>query len=253
LFALGLLKNGIASMETEASELPKSQHHTLLKNRAAATDSMTLVRQELLKNNDISTVELAQIVGEALERPWSKGSLQRHGGAFKTWARWIDPHVIDPTKSTYEYDPSEFDHPSNSRGRRKRKINPAVVGRVSVLAREGHSDPAIGEKLNISVRNVKQVMTEADREIRKLTGMKRRKLAEPRLRQATRWKGFNLVPLEEKCALADLWYGDGHVDRDIRPKFEMAGAPKGFSRSQLNRLLGPRDGSRIPAWYVDNT
>ncbi|MGC1494767.1 MAG: hypothetical protein WA790_03090, partial [Sulfitobacter sp.] len=246
---LGLLKNGVTSIETEADGLPKTQHRTLLKNRAAATDTMIFVRQELLKNHDISSVELAGLVGKLLNRPWSKGSLQRHGGALKTWARWIDPHVIDPTKSTYQYDPTEFDDPATSRGRKKRKINPAIIRRVSAFAREGFSDPAISEKLNISVRHVKQSVTLDDAAVRKQVGVKRRKPKIPRMQGSGRWNGFKLIPATDRIALADLWYGDGHVDHDIRPKFELAGAPKGFSRSQLNRLLGPRDGSRKPDWY----
>ncbi len=137
-----------------------------------------------------------------------------------------------------------------SSGRQILEIHPMKEKQVSELVHQDVSIPAIAEQLGMSTRNVKRAMSDHDKEYRKKNAAYRRKSGEARGKQVQRWKeGFVTLPASEMQRLASLWYSRSHLDEIVLPEFKRAGAPSGFNRGQLYRLLGPRDASKAPAWY----
>jgi hypothetical protein len=250
LISLGLLKFSSRDGTLNLKDDPVGDYDIIVKNAVAKTATMDLVQSELLKDFDLPAKKLAAKIGLEIGRQWSDSSRQRYGNAFKVWARWIYPHLVDPTKSTYQYNKLEPQGMIGSSGRQILEIHPMKKKQVSELVHQDVSIPAIAEQLGMSTRNVKRAMSDHDKEYRKKNAAYRRKSGEARGKQVQRWKeGFVTLPASEMQRLASLWYSRSHLDEIVLPEFKRAGAPSGFNRGQLYRFLGPRDASKAPAWY----
>jgi hypothetical protein len=250
LVALGLLQLNSTEGSLWVTDDPVRDYDIALKNSAAKTRTMGLVRAELMKNFSMPAKDVGSKVEADSGRSWSDTSRQRYGNAFKVWARWIDPHLIDPTKSTYQYDHTGSASLTSGPGRRALEIHPMKKSQVSELVRQGSSIPTIAKTLSMSERNVKRAMSDEDRKYRQDNRPLRAPRSELNGKLVPRWSAFDSLGLEEKRRLASIWYSNASVNEVVRPEFEKAGAPSGFSRHQLNRLLGPRDASRPPDWYA---
>ena len=229
---------------------PMGDYDIIVKNASAKTRTMEIVQSALAKDFDMPPKELGAKIAAEIGREWSDASCQRYGNALKVWGRWIYPHLIDPTKSIYQSKASGQNETVTGPGRQMLEIHPMKKKQVSDLIHQDVSIPAIAKQLGLSIRHVNRAMSEADKVYRQKNPAKRRLSSKPRRKQVQRWNdGFLALPHSERNRLAALWYSTSHLDKIVLPEFERAGAPTGFNRGQLYRLLGPRDASEAPDWY----
>ncbi|WP_299723081.1 hypothetical protein [uncultured Tateyamaria sp.] len=95
LINLDLVKkidDSIVPVEDSVSDADAMFRHSI-----ARCDTVQLARGMLVENPSVSSTEVAEMVDTKFGKSYSThGTKVRVGQALKRWARWVEPHLIDP-------------------------------------------------------------------------------------------------------------------------------------------------------------
>ncbi|POF34210.1 hypothetical protein CLV41_101662 [Roseibium marinum] len=131
----------------------------IFKHLATSTSSLRIARRAIIQNQALSGKEIAEIVGEVLGKKWADSSKQRYGSELKRWAIWLEPHIVNPSKTASGYSLVAFaqgDKPVH--GRRRSIVTPELIQKVLSMRRAGMSKNAISSQLKTTAYVIRKAL-----------------------------------------------------------------------------------------------
>ena len=122
--------------------------------------SIKIARGVLRINPNATAIEVAEAVSLELRKAWVKSSTkQRHGGALRRWAVWLEPHLIDPNSSGEAAALVSYATDRKSAKGRPATFTPTVQKIVARMLHEGVPVAVIAKRFKVTqnaVRNWKR-------------------------------------------------------------------------------------------------
>ncbi|WP_147436032.1 hypothetical protein [Litoreibacter meonggei] len=134
-----------------------SDPDAMFKHAIARCDTVQLARSMLVKNPSVSSVEVTEmLVTKFGKRYQTDGSKIRVGNALKRWARWVEPHLIDPKGGAKADSLLEAALSKEAQVGRRTYASPENIAIAKAGYAAGDYGKTIAERLGVSYMTLKR-------------------------------------------------------------------------------------------------